>query len=141
MDLSKAYDCIPHDLIIVKLSAYGVDNFSLFFIYNYLSNRKQRVKINDSFSDYVSISLGVPKVQYWAPYFLTFLSDLCNFADDNSLCTSSKLLCHLISILKQDIVDILFWFKINQMVANPAKFQVMFMGTKEAVENFVIKDI
>ena len=32
MDLSKAYDCIPHDLIIAKLSAYGVDNFSLFFI-------------------------------------------------------------------------------------------------------------
>ena len=85
--------------------------------------------------------LVFPKVHYWAPYFLTFLSDLCNFADDNSLCTSSKLLCHLISILKQDIVDILFWFKINQMVANPAKFQVMFMGTKEAAENFVIKDI
>jgi len=150
MDLSKAYDCIPHDLIIAKLSAYGVDNFSLSFIYNYLSNRKQRVKINDSFSDYVTTSLGVPQGSILGPLIFNIFindllffprkSDLCNFADDNSLYASAKLLCHLISILKQDIDDILFWFKINQMVANPAKFQVMFMGTKEPVENFLIND-
>ena len=55
IDLSKAYDCIPHDLLIAKLAAYGVDNSSLLFIYSYVSNRKQRVKINDSFSEFVSI--------------------------------------------------------------------------------------
>ena len=132
MDLSKAYDCIPHDLIIVKLSAYGVDNFSLFFIWIiYLIGNKE-LKLMTLLVIMLAFLLVFPRFN---------LSDLCNFADDNSLCTSSKLLCHLISILKQDIVDILFWFKINQMVANPAKFQVMFMGTKEAVENFVIKDI
>ena len=49
MDLSKTYDCIPHHLIIAKLSAYGVDNLSLSFIHNHLSYRKQRVKINDCF--------------------------------------------------------------------------------------------
>ena len=44
MDLSKAYDCLPHDLLISKLEAYGFDNNSLHFLYNYLTNRKQRVK-------------------------------------------------------------------------------------------------
>ena len=51
MDLSKAYDCIPHDLLIAKLEAYGLDKTSLYLLRDYLSNRKQRAKIDSSFSD------------------------------------------------------------------------------------------
>ena len=49
-DLSKAFDCIPHDLIIAKLSAYGFHTNALKRIHNYLSTRKQRVKINAAYS-------------------------------------------------------------------------------------------
>ena len=49
-DLSKVFDCIMHDLLIAKLQTYGFDNDSLNFICNYLVDRKQRVKINSSFS-------------------------------------------------------------------------------------------
>ena len=49
-DLSKAFDCIMHDLLIAKLQAYGFDNDSLNFICNYLLGREQRIKINSSFS-------------------------------------------------------------------------------------------
>ena len=49
-DLSKAFDCIPHDLIIAKLEAYGFQTDALNLVYDYLSNRKQRVKVNETFS-------------------------------------------------------------------------------------------
>ena len=39
MDLSKAYDCLPHDLLIAKLEAYGLDTANLSLIKNYLANR------------------------------------------------------------------------------------------------------
>ena len=49
-DLSKAFDCVPHDLIIAKLEACGFHIDALKHIYDYLSNRKQRVKVNAAYS-------------------------------------------------------------------------------------------
>ena len=45
MDLSKAFDCINHNLLIAKLDAYGFGQDSLEMMKSCLSNRKQRVKI------------------------------------------------------------------------------------------------
>ena len=50
MDLSEAYDCIPHDLLIAKLAAYGFGHYSLILIHSYFSNRKKRVKVGSEFS-------------------------------------------------------------------------------------------
>ena len=52
IDLSKACDCLPHDLLLAKLSAQGFDE-SAVVIANYLSNRYQRVKIGSTFSSYL----------------------------------------------------------------------------------------
>ena len=59
-DLSKAFDCISHDLVIAKLSAYGFDQNSLNFIYNYLFGRSRKTKVGFSFSDLLDILFGVP---------------------------------------------------------------------------------
>ena len=52
MDLSKAYDCLPHDLLVAKFEAYSIDKTSSNLIQNYLSNCKECTKINSSYSDW-----------------------------------------------------------------------------------------
>ena len=59
-DLSKAFDCLRHDLLIAKLDAYGFKNDALYLIFNYLNNRKQTVKINSSFNSFQNIIPEVP---------------------------------------------------------------------------------
>ena len=66
-DLSKAFDCIPHDLIIAKLEAYGFHIDALKLIHDYLSNRKQRFKVNDVYSSWKDIFYGVPQESILGP--------------------------------------------------------------------------
>ena len=60
MDLSKAFDCLPHDLLIAKLEAYGFSANSLCLIYSYLKNRMQRVKIGSVKSSQQIVRAGIP---------------------------------------------------------------------------------
>ena len=97
MDLSKTYDCLPHDLLLAKLSVYGFDESAITLIANYLSNRYQRVKIGSTFSSYLEILRGVTHGSILGPIlFNLFINDLmffiqetevCNFADDTSIHT------------------------------------------------------
>ena len=64
MDLSNAYDCINHELIIAKLAAYELNEGSLRLIQNYLSKRKKRVKKGFSLSEWLEIIIGVPQGSY-----------------------------------------------------------------------------
>ena len=95
MDLSKAYNCISHDLLIAKLHAYEVCIKTLQLLFSYLMNRKQRVKVNESFSEWVKIIIVVTQGSVSEPLLFNILindlflaiedDDLCNFADDNTL--------------------------------------------------------
>ena len=80
MDLSKAYDCVNHDLIILKLEAYGAGENSLRLIQNYLSQRQQRVKLGSSFSEWLEIILGIPQESILGPIlFNVCINDLLLF--------------------------------------------------------------
>ena len=64
MDLSKAYDCLPHDLLTAKLETYGFDKSRLNLANDYLSFRKQRTKIGPSYSDWANVTRGFPRVLF-----------------------------------------------------------------------------
>ena len=95
MDLSKAYDCLHHDLLIAKLDAYGLDKPSLNFINSYLRFRTQRKTIGSSYSDWANVTRGIPQRSILRPllfnnfisdiFFFIEKSDICKFADDNIL--------------------------------------------------------
>ena len=137
MDLSKVYDCLRHDLLLAKLSAYGFDSSAITLIAKYLSNRYQRVKIGSTFNFYLEILRGVPQGSILGPIlFNLFINDLmffiqetevCNFVDDTTIYSCSSNYEEATQKLSADTHLVLNWFRINSMVANPSKFQIMFL--------------
>ena len=59
MDLSKGYDCLPHDLLTAKLEVYALDNGSFNLVLDYLSFRKQITKIDSAHSTWSKIRRGI----------------------------------------------------------------------------------
>ena len=73
MDLSKAFDCLPHNILLDKSSAYVVSSQSVSLLKSYLSNRKHQIKINSVLNDWADIQKGVPQGSILGPYYLMSL--------------------------------------------------------------------
>ena len=138
MNLSKAFDCLPHDLITAKLSAYGLSDDACDFLNSYLSNRKQRVKLGQFQSNWLNIIKGVPQGSILGPLlFQIFMNDIFyfkkkskifNYADDNTVTYSDKSLETTKEVLVDESIICIDWFKNNKMQANPDKFQAIMLG-------------
>ena len=82
MDLSRAFDFLPHNLIIAKLEAYGLDTNTLRFIFDYLSCRKQRTKMESAYCNWYKVLREIPQGSILGPLLLNiFLSDIFFFIE------------------------------------------------------------
>ena len=134
-DLSKAFLCISHELLIAKLNAYGFVIKLLNFILACFTNRKQKTKTDPSFSDFLNILFGVPQGSILGPLlFIIYICDLfmeydpiefASYADDTTPYTYGQSFHEIIEKLQTDMSNIFEWFHHNGFKANPAKFHFL----------------
>ena len=135
MDLSKAFHCIVHDLLLAKLSAYGFDYNSLKLINSFLSGRKFRAKIGSSYSPYLDLLVGVPQGSILGPLLFNiymcdlFLCDcetnIINYADDAILYACELNMDLVLSKLEKDTSTVFTWFQNNYLKANSRKSHLL----------------
>ena len=140
-DLSKAFDCLSHELIIAKSNAYGFSLSALKLVHNYLSKRQQRTKINQSYRSWEDILFGVPQGSILGPIlFNIFISDLflvikdvdfASYADDNTIYQSGRTADDVINGLQISAEKLFQWFSDNQMKGNTDKCHLI-MSTNNA---------
>ena len=145
MNLSKAYDCLLHDSFIAKLEACGLDISSLNFLLDYISLRKHRTKVGSSYNKWSEICQEIPKSSILGPllfnifieniFFFVEKSEICNFADDSTIYSCRKDLLKIKENLICTVKNILKWFRLNYLKANPGKFQFMILEDKTCCEH------
>ena len=92
MDLSKAFDCLPHDLLIEKLRAYGLTPDAVSRLSSYLSDRVQQVKLGPHISTWEKIIKGVPQGSILGPlFFNVFINDIFFILSNKQLFTTMQM--------------------------------------------------
>ena len=151
IDLSKPFDCLPYDLLIAKLDAYGFKNDALNLVFNYLNNKEQRVKINSLFSSFKNFVSGVRQGSLSGPLlFNIFLTDIflfcpaeiASYVDDNKPYATGVCLGKTLEKVEKASNTLFKWFSNNYMVANADKCHLLTSTSEKAsvkIENEIIK--
>ena len=144
-DLSKAFDCLDHEFLIAKLNVYGFSLPALRLIHDYLSHKKQRTRVNNSYSKWLAVMFRVPQSSILGPLlFNIFLADLflihsdsdvANFADDNMPYLSDRNVEDVIESLERVSVSLFRWFENSLLKGNADKCHFLISTSQEVSLN------
>ena len=146
MDLSKAFDSLPHDLIVKKFKEYGADEKTANIIEDYFSDRQQRVKIAGEYSSWNHISRGIAQGSILGPLiFNIFINDLLfivkrcklsSYADDTQIFFAHNDYREVESAINSDLELVDKWYDENGLKRNNSKYQAIVMGKSDVTLDF-----
>ncbi len=146
VDYTKAFDRIDHTLLIQKLHKFGIPQFIISWITNFLTERQQCVKIGSIKSDWLGIKAGVPQGTKVGPVlFIIMINDLttcCNaykYVDDTTLVSSGN--AKMTDAIQYAASETHNWSSRNKMAINPSKTKEIlfdFSKTQHSVPPIVI---
>ena len=148
IDLSKAFDTVDHNILLKKLSLYGIKNNNLKWFSSYLSNRKQVIQAGAIKISYEDIVCGVPQGSILGPLlFIIYVNDLCNvskilepmFADDTNLFFSHKNIKDLFQAVNSELGKVFQWFNANKLSLNKDKTKYTFFHKAREKYNIPLK--
>lgn len=139
IDLSKAFDTLNHEILLKKLSFYGLGATSLNLFKSYLSNRKQYVSLDNIVSDFGKITTGVPQGSILGPLlFIIYINDISNstsllnvisYADDTTLTGTIKAFGgntpELSQNVNKELLKVQNWLLVNKLALNVDKTKLM----------------
>lgn len=139
IDLTKAFDTVDHNILLYKLSHYGIRGDTNLFLRSYLCNRKQYTFINGTNSEVNEINCGVPQGSVLGPLlFLIYINDMYRalsagrvrlFADDTCIFIRDKNFPNLINDARERLLEVLHWCNDNKLIINSNKTSfVVFRG-------------
>ena len=142
LDLKKAFDMVDHDILLSKLSYYGIRGNVLNLFKSYLTNRKQYVYMNGFSSDFSNISRGVPQgSSLSALIFLLFINDIvCSsdklffnlFADDTSIYLKDETIENIYNVMNEELFKVGEWLAANKLSLNVDKtIYILFRGRRK----------
>ena len=148
IDFKKAFDVIDHNLLLRKLSCYGISQNTQTLLKSFLTDRQQCIKMNKSTSTLQTLYYGVPQGSILGPVlFSLYINDLplhlkVNteiFADDTTIHTHNKCLKQLTQDIQESVDNLKNWTDYNHMALHPQKTKYMIITTRQKRQNFPLK--
>jgi len=133
IDFSKAFDLVPHDWLLKKTAASGVDSRVVVWIREFLRGRSQRVRVGTHYSEEVRVTSGVPQGSVLGPIlFLAYINDISTNAEskiklfvDDCIIYRKILNIKDVEILQADLERLGEWAELNEMIINPNKSKAL----------------
>lgn len=146
LDLKKAFDTVDHEILLVKLNAYGISGVEKNWFRSYLNERRQRCFVNGHSSTNRFLQCGVPQGTILGPLlFLIYINDPPNslshslarlFADDSHLTYASNNISDINIKFNEDLASVSEWLSANRLTLNQTKTEFMLIGSRQRINTF-----